>query len=208
MPKAPRNWHAVFERGEQLAFVALNVHLLVKFWPGLFQAKHVILTLYVLYQTMVVLFLLFRRSAQHISPRPSDHVVATVSTILPLLALPPTQDNILPLPLLLLIFAAGTVLHLGAKLTLRRSFGILPANRGIKTGGVYRIVRHPMYLGYLLVELSLVLAGPLAWNIAILLAGCLLFGLRIFAEERLLGQSPDYRELCRTTRYRLIPGVY
>ena len=203
-----RDWRVLIERCEQLVFVALNALLLLKFWPGMFQAGHVIATLYVLNQTLIVFLLIFRRPAQNLSLRPGDHLIAAASTLLPLLVQPPSGNNVIPFLPLLSILVVGLVLHIGAKFSLRRSFGILPANRGIKSEGLYRIVRHPMYLGYVLVDLSLVLSGPTAWNIAILLASWLLFALRISAEERLLGQSPDYREFCRATRYRLLPGVY
>ena len=36
----------------------------------------------------------------------------------------------------------GTAIALAAKLSLRRSFGLIPANRGVKSGGAYRFVRH------------------------------------------------------------------
>ena len=208
MPSVSRGWCVVIERIEQLVFLALNTHLLMKFWPGMFQPDHIISTLYVFNQTIVVVFLLIRRSAQNISWRPGDHLVATVSTLLPLLVQPPTGNSLLPLPVLFLMLLLGIMLHLGAKLTLRRSFGILPANRGIKSDGLYRFVRHPMYLGYIFSELSLILAGPTAWNATIFIANCLLFGVRISAEERVLGQSSEYREFCRTTPYRLVPGLY
>ncbi|WP_245490577.1 isoprenylcysteine carboxylmethyltransferase family protein [Mesorhizobium sp. M7A.F.Ca.US.011.01.1.1] len=35
------------------------------------------------------------------------------------------------------------------KISLGRSFAILPGNRGVMTGGAYRLVRHPIYAGYL-----------------------------------------------------------
>ena len=208
MQGASTHWRVIFERGEQIAFIALSVHLLMKFWGGMFQPGNVISTLYVIDQTVVVLFLLCRRPAQNVSERPFDHIIATLSAVVPLLAQPPSADNQMPVMLLLPIFVTGSMLHIGAKLSLRRSFGILPANRGIKSGGMYRFVRHPMYLGYLLVYLSLVLAGPTAWNTALLIASCVLFAVRISFEERLLVQSPDYREFCLATPYKLIPGIY
>src|SRR5437899_9023283 len=44
--------------------------------------------------------------------------------------------------------AAGLIVVIAAKLTLGRSFGIAPANRGVVARGPYNIVRHPIYTGY------------------------------------------------------------
>ena len=45
--------------------------------------------------------------------------------------------------------ACGLLVVIGGKLSLGRSFGLMPANRGVVSSGLYRIVRHPIYLGYL-----------------------------------------------------------
>ena len=58
------------------------------------------------------------------------------------------------------ITISGFVLQLSAKLTLRRSFGVVAANRGVKASGPYRLVRHPMYAGYALTHVGFLLAGP------------------------------------------------
>ena len=44
--------------------------------------------------------------------------------------------------------------------TLGRSFGIVAANRGVKTRGPYRLVRHPAYFGYLMSYLGYVAENP------------------------------------------------
>ncbi len=41
-----------------------------------------------------------------------------------------------------------------AKASLGRSFGLLPANRGVVVRGAYRWVRHPIYAGYLFIHLG------------------------------------------------------
>ena len=54
---------------------------------------------------------------------------------------------------------AGLCVNISAKLFLNRSFGIVAANRGIKRGGPYRLVRHPMYFGSILTQVGFVLAS-------------------------------------------------
>ena len=44
----------------------------------------------------------------------------------------------------------GFGIAVSAKLSLCRSFGVVAGNRGVRTGGLYGLVRHPMYLGYFL----------------------------------------------------------
>ena len=61
---------------------------------------------------------------------------------------------------------------IAALLSLQRSFGIVPANRGIREGGLYRIVRHPLYAAELLVFLGVVLVTPTPWNILIWTIEC------------------------------------
>ena len=91
---------------------------------------------------------------------------------------------------------------------LRRSFGVVAANRGVKRSGLYAAVRHPMYLGYLVTYIGAFAVNPSSWN-AVLLSVWLVFEvLRIFAEERILMQDEAYREHAAKVKFRLIPGVW
>jgi protein-S-isoprenylcysteine O-methyltransferase Ste14 len=164
--------------------------------------------LYVFDQTILMIFISTRREAIEITKRPLDCAIALLATFLPLLAVPNSGVNIIPETACIALMLMGTLLHIFAKLSLRRSFGILPADRGIKSGGAYLFVRHPMYLGYIVVQVGMMLAGPVAWNIVLFAIIWSLYLWRIHIEERLLGRSDDYQALCVQTRYRLIPGLY
>lgn len=104
-----------------------------------------------------------------------------------------------------LIFAGATI-ALGAKLSLRRSFGIVPANRGVKRGGLYRFVRHPMYSGYMINQLGFLLYNFSSWNLAIYTVAWLSFWIRACEEEKFLSQDPDYRAYASQVKSRLVPG--
>lgn len=106
----------------------------------------------------------------------------------------------------MLVFS-GAIVALGAKLSLRRSFGIVPANRGVKRGGFYRYVRHPMYLGYMINQLGVLLLYFSAWNVAIYTVAWLAFWFRAREEEKILFDDPDYREYAAQVKARLLPGV-
>ena len=91
---------------------------------------------------------------------------------------------------------------------LGRSFGIVAADRGLKTTGVYGLVRHPIYSAHVVTEIGLIVANP-SWINAVLIS--IIFTaqiLRIRAEERLLESSTDYAAYKQKVRFRLIPGIY
>lgn len=194
--------------GEKLLFAALFAYFAFEFSSSFLANPNVITGLYLADQTIVMLFLLFRRPAQMISTRLADYPVAAAGTLLPLLAVPPSGPMVAPMPLLAVLAFLGILLHLGAKLSLRRSFGIVAADRGVKVEGPYRLVRHPMYLGYIMVQLALLLAGPSVWNAVIFALTWVMLVLRISAEEKLLAHNAAYRAFQAKTRFRLIPGLY
>jgi len=155
---------------------------------------------------IIVFFLLIRRSTTEISLRPQDWAVALLATTAPLLIVKGAAPTNLEAGLFLLLF--GTLTQVVAKLSLRRSFGLVAANRGVKTGGVYRYVRHPMYLGYMISHVGFLLMSPSVWNafVYVVCWGCLI--LRIAFEERVLSKDETYQAFKLRVPHRLIPGVY
>ncbi len=101
----------------------------------------------------------------------------------------------------------GTGIALVAKLSLRRSFGLVPANRGVKSGGAYRFVRHPMYTGYVFNHIGMLLIFFSAWNIAIYAATWLLLYLRAIEEEKFLLTDPEYAAYASKVKGRIVPGL-
>jgi protein-S-isoprenylcysteine O-methyltransferase Ste14 len=102
----------------------------------------------------------------------------------------------------------GAVLSLTSLLSLGRLFGVRPALRGLATTGPYRLVRHPMYLSYIVADIGYNLQE---WNfgtVALVAAGWLSLIYRIHAEEQLLSQDPEWPPYTAVVRYRLLPGIW
>jgi len=102
----------------------------------------------------------------------------------------------------------GLALQLAAKITLGRSFGLLPASRGLVVAGPYRIVRHPIYLGYLFGHIGFLLVNFCWRNVAVLAVLYSAQIWRILREEEQLGVSENYRQYRQTVRWRLVPFVF
>ncbi|CDX61248.1 conserved membrane hypothetical protein [Mesorhizobium plurifarium] len=94
------------------------------------------------------------------------------------------------------------------KMSLGRSFAILPANRGVITGGAYRFVRHPIYAGYLAGHILFLLSSFSLYNFTVYATITLFQIHRILREERILALTPEYREYLERVRYRLCPGIF
>ncbi|MGF6770364.1 protein-S-isoprenylcysteine O-methyltransferase Ste14 [Paraburkholderia sp. GAS199] len=102
----------------------------------------------------------------------------------------------------------GIFWQLFAKASLRRSFGILPANRGVVSRGAYRFVRHPMYLGYFVTDIGFLLVNFGLQNLLVYSCQFALQVGRIVREEQLLSGDEGYRTYKGRVRYRVIPGVF
>lgn len=159
-------------------------------------------------ETSVALFTLIRRPTGAISVRLGDWLLAMTATLAPWMIVfgdSPWQQL---MDLCIGLIVCGNLFQIWAKLVLRRSFGIAPANRGIKASGPYRLVRHPMYAGYLLNHIGVLLMWPSLLNLAAYAIGWTAQIRRLKAEEELLAQDPAYREFMGRTRWRLIPGLF
>jgi protein-S-isoprenylcysteine O-methyltransferase Ste14 len=108
----------------------------------------------------------------------------------------------------LVMVTLAAVLSLTSLMTIGRLFGVRPALRGLATTGPYRLVRHPMYLSYIVADIGYNLQE---WNFgtaALVAAGWLSLIYRISAEERILSQDEGWPQYTARVRYRLIPGIW
>lgn len=154
----------------------------------------------------VAALFIFRRVPEQLSLRPLAWIAAPIGSFAMLFARP-AAGGLPHLPCELLQFAGVSVAFVSLA-ALGRSFGLVAANRGVKTRGPYGLVRHPAYAGYLLTYLGYVLENPAPANVGLFLLSTTFQLLRINEEERLLVQDRAYEQYSRSVRYRLVPLLY
>ena len=108
----------------------------------------------------------------------------------------------------LVLVTLAACLSLSSLLTLGRRFGVRPAVRGLATGGPYRIVRHPMYLAYMLADVGYNLQEWNSGTVLLVVAGWMSLFYRIRAEERMLAHDPGWPSYTARVRHRLVPRVW
>jgi protein-S-isoprenylcysteine O-methyltransferase Ste14 len=111
--------------------------------------------------------------------------------------------------------AGGTVLvtlsallSLAALVSIGKLFGVRPALRGLATKGAYSLVRHPIYLAYVISDIGYQLQEWNVGTVLIVAAGWASLIYRIHAEERILSQHADWVAYAGKVPYRLFPGLW
>ena len=106
-----------------------------------------------------------------------------------------------------IIFTAN-LLGLVTLLNLGRSFGILIALRQVKTGGLYSIIRHPMYGTDILLRIGFVVGHFNLFTIFLFTISTGAYVTRAMLEERFLLQDEAYQDYVGRVKYRFIPFVF
>jgi len=162
--------------------------------------------LYIALTVVIVTNVLRRGRPQAVDSRWWVLSLCTVSTLTFMaFKLPPGTEPV-SRPAYLLMLGCHVLGSL-ACVYLGRSFSIIPARRQIRTGFIYRVVRHPIYSLYLLGDLIFVTTVPTPRNLVVWTAGAILLYVRAMLEENVLQQDPDYRFYMSRTQWRLIPYV-
>jgi protein-S-isoprenylcysteine O-methyltransferase Ste14 len=108
----------------------------------------------------------------------------------------------------LVLVTLAACLSITSLLSLGRRFGVWPALRSLATRGPYRLVRHPMYLAYVLADIGYNLEE---WNFGtalLVMAGWASLFYRIRAEERILSHHAGWSTYVTLVRDRLFPGLW
>jgi len=167
--------------------------------------------IYVSSNVLVLAIALTRRPAQE-----QDRSIAAATAVLVSYTYPYAQIATLRLApgnevwpagglVLVILGACGSLTGL---LSLGRFFGVRPALRGVATRGLYRLVRHPLYLSYVLADIGYNLQEWNVGTIMLVAAGWAAMIYRIHAEERVLSRDANWADYTARVRYRLVPGIW
>lgn len=157
-------------------------------------------------ESVAVFCILLRRPADSVSLSPWDWALAIGGTVGGMLARPgaaPLAGDVGPI----MFWIAGLFISVAAKLSLNRRFGVAPANRGVQAHGAYAFIRHPMYAGYLAMNVAYFLLNPTLYNLIVYAFTWAFQFARVQREEAWLRRDAAYRAYAKAVRFRFIPFV-
>lgn len=182
-------------------YIYINYH-------NIFCGMNIVLILYSIEQCLDVFFIISRRPGK-VSRRKIDWILAFLGTYPSLLvSTEPGGMHIIPSYLCVVLSLSGLFISLSAKIFLGRNFGIVAACRSVATYGPYRFVRHPMYFGYVVTNLSFLLNNFQNWNLFCFILGTSLQVMRAEVEERTLNQNAEWKEWSNHVRWKMVPFLY
>lgn len=158
---------------------------------------------------ILVLLLLLRMPHRSVDMNPWKQLVALVAFCSGALFIgqPPSGGALATSASNVVTFAAN-VLGGICLLNLGRSFGILIALRRVKTGGLYSVIRHPMYATDILLRIGYIVSHFNWYTGLVFIASTACYIYRAVLEEQFLSRQPEYRAYMESVRYRFVPGVY
>jgi len=206
LPKAQRQFLAELVARTLVGglFALLSVNLLTDF----IQTQRVTGLLLLISESLVVVLTITRRRANIVDRSTGAAIVTAMSLAGPVLLRTSRGPGVLPDLATVAISAVGLIIVIASKVTLGRSFGIVPANRGVVVGGPYCVVRHPIYAGYVVTHVAFACAHPTGWNIALVVATDAALMIRAMYEERVLLKDRLYQTYCQRVAWHVVPGVF
>jgi protein-S-isoprenylcysteine O-methyltransferase Ste14 len=187
------------------SFYAIFLYSSVKFWLS---TGSLVGSGLVVFNTSVVLFLLTRKRQAIVTASVWNWILAPAAAVLPLLLRPVEYASLASVVVTSVGQVIGLIIMVASIAALNRSLGIVAANRGIKTGGPYAWVRHPLYAGEIVFLLSFLVSHWNCLNVLIVCAIVLFQVIRSQHEEAVLLLDERYVRYRTAVRYRLLPGVF
>ncbi len=194
---------------ERALVATLFIKLAVLLLPVWFHGGDFVAAMILFSEGLAAFLIITHRQTTQASLGLWDLFVTVVGTVGPLLVTSDGAAPLLSLQVSGVLAVLGLGLQVSGKWALRHSFGLAPANRGVKVGGPYKWVRHPIYVGYAITQIAFLLSHPSWWNLAV--SGVAAFGAqcwRISAEEKVLSQDQNYVAYMSKVPYRILPFIY
>lgn len=196
------------DSGARILIIALFSFMAVRLGADFLATGRLTGLLLLASEALVVVFTVLRRAPAAVDRSMRARVLTALSLLGPPLVRPSAVAPIAPEAVTVALSALGLLIVIGGKLSLGRSFGLIPANRGIVSTGLYRLVRHPIYLGYLFTHFAFAAANPTLWNMAMLVTADIALMARAVCEEQTLARDEAYRAYQTRVRWRVVPGVF
>ena len=190
------------------AIIVLFSMMAIRFGSDFLQTGRVTGLFLLLSETLVVVLTVMRRSAATVDRSIRARLLTMISIMGPPLLVPGAAVALAPELTTVSLSLAGLGVVIAGKITLGRSFALLPANRGVVSSGIYGVVRHPIYMGYLLTHVAFLVASPTMFNLMALLVADAALLARAVCEEKTLALDPKYREYQARVRWRVAPGLF
>jgi protein-S-isoprenylcysteine O-methyltransferase Ste14 len=208
---ASRDWTRLQEQGREFGARAcisgLFVVFAVRIGSEFVRTGHITGLLLLVSEMLVVVLTAIRRPARMVDLTWHARLIAAASIVgVPLVR--PIGDALLPDGYTAIVTGAGLLLIITGKATLGRSFGLMPAHRGLVCTGIYGWIRHPIYAGYLLAHVGFLVAHPALWNVILLIVSDASLLVRACYEERMLARDPEYLAYMTRVRWRVAPGLF
>jgi protein-S-isoprenylcysteine O-methyltransferase Ste14 len=158
---------------------------------------------------ILIITMVIRRTPVRVTPNPWFWLLAFVATygIFAFNTFAQNGVRVAPSAVINILAVLSAAVFIFARLSLGRSIGFVPANRGIVTRGAYRFVRHPVYTGLFISMLAVVLLSYTPLNLLMASTIVVLFIIKSVVEERFLRGDPEYAAYLQSVRWRWLPGI-
>lgn len=188
-----------------LAFSFFVIRTLNQLWESTALEPNLVLLLFS--ESITVALILLAKPARDYAMNAIAIISAGAVTFYFLVINISAGQELLPVYITASLQIIGLIFQITAKLYLGRSFGLVAANRGIVTNGPYKLVRHPIYFGYLLAHIGFLSSLFSMQNLIVFIGLYFFQGCRIWQEEKLLMKDPEYAKYAEKTRYKIIPRI-
>jgi protein-S-isoprenylcysteine O-methyltransferase Ste14 len=196
----------------------LNIYLALNIsgWIGWHLYKHnnagtldFVEVSFAIHNLVILAVILFRRAHKTFNKNIFNQSIAAFAFFsgLAFMGQPASGDPILISVSKYVVFAAN-IIGIITLINLGRSFGILIACREIKTGGLYSIVRHPMYFTDILLRVGFLISHFNWFTSSMFIVSVAAYAYRAILEERFLIQQQEYQLYKEKVKYRFIPYIF